>query len=258
MIERKRPYLIQQTGNWIVRFGAANPAARSRLFCFPFAGGDVIDFRDWCNDCPDDVELFAVQLPGRGLRFQERPVTNMEVLVKSLGMAILSQIDRPYIFFGHSLGGRIAFALAEWIKKFRAPAPSLLAVSASLAPGARAPNVSNLSDSAFCLYLEGLGGISREALINRELMDLVIPRVRADFILHDSLAPDPVLLDCPILACGGHDDSDVTETDLDRWRYVTSGPFARRMFPGGHFYLQKERAELMSVLFHQLRFVATE
>ena len=88
----------------------------------------------------------------------------MEALVKSLGMAILSQIDRPYIFFGHSLGGRIAFAFAEWIKNFRAPAPDFLAVSARRAPGARGPNVSNLSDSEICLYLEGLGGISREAL----------------------------------------------------------------------------------------------
>ena len=258
MNERKRPYLIQHTGNWIVRFGAANPAAKRRLFCFPFAGGDVLDFRDWCNDCPDDVELFAAQLPGRGLRFQERPITNMEVLVQSLGIAILSQIDRPYVLFGHSLGGRIAFSLAEWIKNFKAPGPSLLALSACRAPGEPGPNVSNLSDAAFCLYLEGLGGISGESVANQELMDLVIPRVRADFTLHDSLAADSVLLDCPILACGGCEDSEVTEKDLDRWRHVTSGRFARRIFPGGHFYLQNARTGLMEVLFHQLRLWATE
>lgn len=248
---QSRPHLVSDKSNWIVRFGAARPTAAFRLFCFPYAGGSPTDFRDWSVDCPEDVEVVALQLPGRGMRFQEPLLTDMEQLIEALGNALTSYLDRPFAFLGHSLGGRIAYAVAQRLKALGLPAPQLLAVSASRAPDASGRNVSNLSDQAFRLHLQDLGGIPQDLLEDEELMELMVPVLRADFLLHDSLVASPVMLDCPILACGGLDDREVTESDLDRWRNFTDGSFTLRLFPGGHFYLREHRRTLIAILIEQ-------
>jgi medium-chain acyl-[acyl-carrier-protein] hydrolase len=248
---RGRPRLVSGGNNWIVRFGAEKPAAAFRLFVFPHAGGGPADYRDWSIDCPEDVDVVGLQLPGRGMRFQESLLTNMDQLIESLGDALISCLDRPFAFFGHSLGGRIAFAAAQRLKALGLPSPRLLAVSSSRAPGACGRNVSNLSDEAFRLHLQDLGGTPQDLLNDEELMELMLPVLRADFLLHDSLVASPALLDCPILACGGLDDREVAESDLDRWRNFTDQTFTLRLFPGGHFYLREHRRRLVSALLEQ-------
>jgi medium-chain acyl-[acyl-carrier-protein] hydrolase len=245
---------IPDTDGWLVRFGGAREAAALKLFCFTFAGGSAIDFRDW-SDCPADIDVYAVQLPGRGTRFHENALTRMDQVIDPLIRAISNQIDRPFAFFGHSLGARVAFAVTQRLKTLASISPRLLAVSASRAPGRRTGvNVANLSDAAFHLHLLQLGGTPPDVLANRELMDLMTPVLRADFMLHDSFTASPLRLDCPILACGGRSDRSVAVGDLEAWRDLTDGDFELRLFPGGHFYLWEERGNLIGTLTDRLRF----
>src|SRR4051812_7546548 len=97
---------------WVSIF-RPNPRARLRLFCFPYAGGSSLIFRQWPGELPPDVELCAVQLPGRGGRLRETPFKRMSPLVEALAEVLPPFFDRPFAFFGHSMGATIGFELAR-------------------------------------------------------------------------------------------------------------------------------------------------
>src|SRR5262245_23080077 len=96
-----------------------NPTALIRLFCFPYAGGSALVFRNWTNFFDSRVEVYPVQLPGRGQRIRETSFNSMETLVDALLDAIFGYLDRPFIFFGHSMGATIGFELAHRLSRER-------------------------------------------------------------------------------------------------------------------------------------------
>ena len=95
---------------WLIR-KQANPNAHIRLFCFPYAGGGASVFQNWLNYCPKQVELWAIQLPGRETRLQETAITSLKSLINRLIPILTPYLDQPYAFFGHSMGSLISFEL---------------------------------------------------------------------------------------------------------------------------------------------------
>ena len=133
-------------GCWIVirSFGAdwwvrlkANQGAAVRLFCFPCAGANASFFQSWPSGLPGLVEMFSLQLPGRANRILETPQSHLPTLVQAIGEAILPLLDRPALFFGHSLGAILSFELARWLRR-RYKLPARLVVSGRCAPHLRA------------------------------------------------------------------------------------------------------------------------
>ena len=100
---------------WIVRF-MTNEQARLRLFCFPYAGGGGSAFRAWPDYLSPEIEVCAIQPPGRETRLHTPPITSMDSLLSDLGPAITPYLDRPFVFFGHSMGALISFELARWLR----------------------------------------------------------------------------------------------------------------------------------------------
>ena len=230
------------------------PAARLRLICLPWAGGGASGYRDWPSHLPDDVEVVAVQLPGREARFAEPPVSSMEPLVARLAAGVLGQLDRPFALFGHSMGALIAFELARRLRSMgRDPVRLLVAGSrAPHLPSRRARDRHTLPDQEFVSTVRELGGMPPEVLGSPDLLDLVLPALRADFALVETHThgAGPVL-HCPISAFGGVEDDDVGRDDLAAWSRHTTGPFRSHLLPGGHFFVHSSRESL-------LRIVATE
>src|SRR5208337_878151 len=93
------------------------PKTRLRLFCFPYAGAGALIFRNWSDALPRDIEVCPIQLPGRGTRLTEPPFTKLSCLVEALTRALIPLLDRPFAFFGHSLGALIGFELARQIRR---------------------------------------------------------------------------------------------------------------------------------------------
>src|SRR5262245_25838037 len=108
-----------------------------RLFCFPHAGGGASLFRGWADGLPDAVEVCPVQLPGRETRFREPPFLCLEPLIEALATALRPHLDRPFAFFGHSLGALVAFELARRLGRAEGPQPVHLFVSGCAAPQIR-------------------------------------------------------------------------------------------------------------------------
>ncbi|MEM8613843.1 MAG: alpha/beta fold hydrolase, partial [Cyanobacteria bacterium P01_H01_bin.105] len=101
--------------NWLVcPKPRSNP--KLRLLCFAYAGGSAWIFRTWAEIFPATVELFAIELPGRGKRMAEPALTAVTAIVEALGPELLPYLDLPFVCFGHSLGALIAFELCRWLQ----------------------------------------------------------------------------------------------------------------------------------------------
>src|SRR5262245_28591722 len=98
-------------GGMIVRLSLSVSTEKLRLFCFPYAGGAAHIFRGWSDYVPADVGLYSIQPPGRGTRFSEPPLRTLDALVSAVLADLVKLVDLPFILFGHSLGGRVAFAI---------------------------------------------------------------------------------------------------------------------------------------------------
>lgn len=234
---------------------APNAAARLRLFCFPYAGGGASVFREWAGALPADVELVAVQLPGREGRLGEPPFKALPPLVAALAEALAPALDRPYACFGHSMGAWLSYELTRLRRRQQQTLPLRLFVSACRAPDLpdRSPPIYHLPDAAFLAELRRLGGIPDAVFAQRELMQLLMPLLRADMEVCDRYEHRPESpLAVPISVFGGADDEDVSTEELRHWQAHTTAPCTVRLFPGNHFYLQSARPALLAAITAEL------
>lgn len=230
-----------------------NPRAVLRLFCFPYGGGAARAFRPWTQTLPPEIDVCAIQLPGRGNRLREPPLTKMSLAVELVGKEIVSLLERPYAFFGHSMGAILAFEVARLLRRGGHRGPTHLFVSGHKAPQIpkTEPFTYNLPDAEFIEELERLNGTPKEVLEHPDMMQLMLPLIRADFesIQTYSYKHEPPL-DCPITALGGLLDPDISRETIEPWREQTTAAFNLQMFPGDHFFLHQEQARLLRVIAH--------
>jgi medium-chain acyl-[acyl-carrier-protein] hydrolase len=247
--DRCMTYQPNAATKWILR-PRPNAAARFRLFCFPYAGGGSSAYRTWAAELPADVELCLVQMPGRESRWKDTPFLDMTDLVATAHDALREHLDRPYAFFGHSLGGLVSFELARALRASGAPGPAHLFVSAHRAPQLPNPHpeMRHLENGAFVDEIKRrYGGIPQAVLDTPDLLQLVLPCLRADFTVFETYQyVDGPRLDIPISAFGGTADDYVMPDALAGWESQTSQPFSLRLLPGDHFYLQNERAAVLT------------
>ena len=230
------------------------PAAL-RLFCFPYAGGGASIYRALAQAVPGQIEVVPVQPPGRENRLNEPAQRLIGDLLDLLEGEILPLLDRPYAFFGYSLGATVAFELALRLDQRHQLPPRHVVVAARQAPhlATRRPPIHALPDPEFLDALRDLEGTPVEALDHPELMQLLMPLLRADFeIVETYEARQRPALSCTLTAFGGLKDRDVMREDLEGWRGYGQEPFKIRMFPGGHFFINENRDQLLAALLQEL------
>ena len=228
---------------WIL-FPRPNPAATLRLFCFHYAGGSAQVFYNWPGHLPPSVEMGAVQLPGRGHRLNEPHIRGLLPLSRIVAQELSPYLDKPFVFFGHSLGALLCFETARSLRRENRRQPAHLFVSATEAPHRRRreESFSGLPKNELVERLRKFDGAPAEALQNDELLDLMLPTIRADFELCETYEYHPESpLECPMTIYGGLEDREVEAERLAAWSEMTSGASQIRMFPGGHFYINNLR-----------------
>jgi len=174
----------------------------------------------------------------------ERPHSEMSALVAELAAAFHGVADKPYILLGHSLGSRVAYEFAQQCQRAGLPPPSLL-----IASGSRAPHfpgdknsIHDLPEAEFIDKLRELNGTPEEVLSNAELIQFLIPLLRADFKIADLYRAVPSRLHCPIVVLAGTEDWEVTEAAVEGWRELSNGRCDIHWIPGGHFFIEQSRA----------------
>jgi surfactin synthase thioesterase subunit len=239
---------------WVVRAQSRGPS-RLRLLCFPYAGGGASVFRAWHGALPDDVEICAVQLPGRENRIAEMPHARLSSLLAPLADGLRPLLATDFAVFGHSMGALIGFEFARYVRNELGLEPVHLFVSSHKAPQLTKPDRrgDGLREDEVLDELRRLDGTPREIIENDELRRLVLTLMGADLSICRTYeyAPDD-RLDCGISAFGGLSDREVSRSDLAAWRAHTSGSFTLRMVPGGHFFIRDGAMSLLRAISRDL------
>ncbi len=240
---------------WVVT-PKAIPDAGIRLICLPFAGGSATAFRDWLPYLPDVVELNAVEIPGRGHRLSEPLIRKIDLLVQAIGQGIKSYLDKPFVIFGHSMGALLGFELTHYLTDQLDAKPLHLFLSGRGAPDRpnREEPIHHLPEKTFIEKIRHYNGTPKQVLEHEELMQIMLPILRSDFEVCETYRyKEKPQLTVPLTVFGGLKDASATPDDLEAWSAFTSGPFARRMFPGDHFFILNEKMTLIQAILRDIK-----
>ena len=221
-----------------------------RLLCFPYGGGGISVFNTWPRLLPQ-FEIWSVELPGRDSQIRLKPFVSFPPLIAELQEVLRPVLDRPHFYFGHSLGALIAFELARAVFQSGDALTKGLIVSAHPAPhlpSFRKP-LHQLSEPDLIQALRELNGTPKAVFQHAELLDLMLPLLRADFELHFNyeFRPQPPL-PVPIVAFAGTRDAEVMPEDMKAWKEHTTAAFEWHPVEGDHFFLSTAAERFLPAL----------
>lgn len=230
------------TTDWFIR-PQPKLAPAARLICLPYAGGSAATYIPWSRLLPREVELIALQPPGRGSRMAQTPHSQMQPLISELMSVFPKVTDRPYVIFGHSLGSRVGFELVLQCQMKGLPLPARFIASGSRAPHLfkRELPIYDLPDAEFVEALRDLDGTPEEVLNNSELIQWLLPVLRADFRIADTHCAPRTALNCPLTVFGGTEDETVSVAEIEAWREVAANECDIHWVEGGHFFVERNR-----------------
>ncbi|MFF3263904.1 thioesterase II family protein [Streptomyces sp. NPDC002932] len=240
------------TDVWIRRY-FPSAEAKVQLVCLPHAGGSATFYRPVAQALHPRVEVLAVQYPGRQDRHREPLIDDLSALADQVCEAVAASVDRPFAFFGHSMGSTLAFEVTRRLEA-RGTYPLRLFASARRAPSAhREERVHLRDDEGLISDVRALSGTSQQVFGDEELMRMVLPVIRGDYRAAETYRHTPgPRLRCPVTALTGDNDPKATLEEVAAWREHTDGGFDLRTFSGGHFYLLDHTAEVLRLIDEQL------
>ena len=245
---------------WIVRPQIKNNA-KVRLFCFPYAGSSaVVTYKFLVDSLPEDIEVCPVEFPGRGGRMAEKLISDISIAVDQISEEITDYFEKPYIFFGHSMGALVAYELSHLLIKKYDSRPLKLYLSAHMAPNIRKDEkiMHLLTGDEFLDELIKMNGLATEILQHKELLDLMLPIIKNDYKLCETYQyADKERLNIPFQVFGGKEDKDVKFDHLEEWSNLTSSECNIEMLDGDHFFISKQKdlflEKFSSILLHDLK-----
>ncbi|MFI8257947.1 thioesterase II family protein [Streptomyces filamentosus] len=237
---------------WVRR--AARPGRpRLRLLCFPYAGMGASLYRSWPDLLPEDVEVVAVQPPGREDRARDALPSGVGPLARACALALRPYTTVPYAVYGHCAGAVLGAETARELVRRGAEPPRLLIAAGHRAPHlpARTEPLHTLSDEDFLAGVRALGGLPDRLLANASFMEFLLPLLRADFALWETHRGDPGAppLPFPVLPLRGDADTVVTAADAAAWGERTTAPPRDVVHvPGGHYFVNDMTPEAVAAV----------
>ena len=233
---------------------------RLRLYCFPYAGGHAGAYAGWQSRLLPNVEVYAAQLPGRAARFREAAFNTLLPLVEALVGELNLDDKLPFVFFGHSMGGLLAFEMTRRLRAKGLPMPQKLIVAGCDAPQHRRPPrmLHKMDNESFIEALRDYNGTPSEILANHEMMHLLLPTLRNDFELvetynYQSERP----LNLPITVFAGQNDLQNLPEQTKGWQKETDSLTRVHWFDGDHFFIASAKDAVLARLNRELTEVLT-
>jgi acyl transferase domain-containing protein/surfactin synthase thioesterase subunit/acyl carrier protein len=260
--------LIKTMQDQVVQIKEANPAnwfviqkpnenASHRLFCFHDAGGNSSLYHSWPDALGREVEVVSIELPGRGRRMNEKPYTDLKQLIHDLKPVLLPLLDKPFLFFGHSMGGLIAFEVARDLRRSNLAQPQKLFISSTpgLTTYTRQEVDHTLSDEAL---IELFPHLDKNTIADDELHQLLVGLIRTDLQLLNNYKYEKVPpLTIPLIVLHGDNDERVTAEKAEKWCEETRESCQVICRPGGHRYIEHDGEFLTSLVLHEIAMPVT-
>ncbi|XP_027051991.1 S-acyl fatty acid synthase thioesterase, medium chain-like [Pocillopora damicornis] len=161
--------------------------AKLRLICFPWAGGGAAFYANWGKKFASEVEVHGVCLPGRESRFKESfIIDDWESFLSDFCEDVLEILKgKPFAFWGHSLGARLCFEAAKYLKLYYNSQPVHLLISSATAPQVAkiTLDVSTLTDDDLIKKISSWGGTPKVLTESKDMMKIAARVLRADLTL---------------------------------------------------------------------------
>ncbi|MCY7695591.1 alpha/beta fold hydrolase [Bacillus altitudinis] len=205
-----------------------------QLICFPFAGGYSASYRPLFEQLKDTAEVTAAEPPGHGTNLMPLE-TSIDRLAELYKEGLTGKLNRPFILFGHSMGGLVVYRLTQLLEK-EGIDPAAVVISAIQPPQTKRQILTHLSNEAFVQHIAEMGGIPKELLENKPMMDYFTPSLRADYQALESFQhTDKTIIQSPVYLLNGKQDKKCME-DADGW-LTWANAIERTDFEGGHMYI---------------------
>ena len=232
-----------------------NDSATHRLFCLPSAGGDANMFRDWFEYFPD-TEVWGVTYPGRGVLSQSEFSESFGQLTRALVSELDSYKDKPFLFFGHSFGALLSYAIALELAKDVNPLEGLL-VCARRAPQAKDRHgFSQKSDKEVLEKLMAMNSIPLAIAESDDLLEYYLNIIIKDLTLNETLIPvTSESLNLPLYVYSGRADEFVSIQEMGGWPEITTGKTISRQFEGDHFFIVNNKDEFLDQFSQDVEFL---
>ena len=215
--------------------------ARARLVCLAHAGGSASFFRPWLAHLPGDIDLLAVQYPGREERFNEAPIPCLDSLAGHIAEALQTLPVRPLLLFGHSMGAALAYAVGVRLQAAGSGAAHVF-VSGHAPPHRQSPSDLHRQDDA-ALVADILRQDTNAAGLwaNPQLRGLFLPTLRSDYQASETWRPKQLArLAAPLDVLLARDDAQVSLEQARAWADLSDHTPDIRLFDGDHFYLKHQ------------------
>lgn len=212
-------------------------------------------YSNWKDDLDRSILVYPVELAGRGRRIAEPFYNSMDEAAEDVIRMIKYDLaDAPYAFFGHSLGTGLAYHVAQKLRTRVYPQPIHLFFSGRGAPHILRkdkPPYHTLPENEFREKVMDLGGTPEEFFEQPELLEILLPLLRADFKIswlftkyYSEHFDAAKALNCNINVFIGKED-DVKPEQIEGWKAHTNQTCTIHSFDGGHFYLNHEKEKKM-------------
>jgi surfactin synthase thioesterase subunit len=175
----------------------------------------------------------AVELPGRGQRTGESPYDNLDHLIADLKPALTAMLDKPYAFFGHSLGALLAFEMARSLRRTTLNQPSVIFISS--APALTTYPRHHIDYAT--LEKDLFKSKSSDSNLRQSLQKLLKDDLR--LLKHYRYAPEAPL-HIPLVVVYGDADDRVSQAQAERWEMETHADIKVIARPGGHRYIEHD------------------
>ncbi|MEU6575133.1 alpha/beta fold hydrolase [Streptomyces sp. NPDC046805] len=217
--------------------GLEADTSQVRLFCFAHAGSGASAFRPWQSRLPASVALCPVQLPGRENRIGDPMPDTLQELAEQTVQALLPLLRPPYLLFGHSFGGLLAYAVARRLHERGHSLPQALLIS-----GARPPDLADgtavhaLPHDELLGHVRATGGIAEPLLKHEDFVRRLLAVLRNDLRIAAEYRPVPETpLPCEVRVFAAEDDPVVPPAVVEGWRRYAGGEFSVHRGPGDHY-----------------------
>lgn len=208
-------------------------------------------FNGWGARIGAEIEVWAAQPRARGMRFNEAPLATVDAMVEEYLAALRPSVDMPYAFYGHSLGGLVAFELTRRLEA-QGTGPVHLFIGASTPPhlGLLHEEIGHLADGPFVEAIqERYAGIPAVVLEEPDLLAMFLPALKADFAAYEKYSfrrTGPVK--CPMTVFAGADDAGIAPHIVEEWERHAGGGFAMHTVPGDHFFLTESAGLVLGIM----------
>jgi len=233
---------------WIRRFHPVSDAP-TRLVCFPHAGGSATFYFPVSRTLSPQIDVLAIQYPGRQDRRSESCVDSIGELADIIAAHLEPLADKPITLFGHSMGAMVAFEVARRMEKIGSPPLKLFASGRRAPDRYRDERVHLASDDGLIDELKSLSGTDSAVLGDEEILRMILPSVRSDYKAVETYQyHEGPLLTCPITVLTGDNDPMVTAQEAQAWANHTEGRFDLKVYPGGHFFINDHSTAVMRLI----------